>query len=114
MRAARPSTDRSWASRTTGTMSPPSPSETAMPRWTASWRVSVSPSSVALRSGKARRVSTVARATMGRKVTPSRRRSASARVMSASTIVVQVAAVRSDSTMARPIDARMRDSGRRR
>ena len=31
--------------------------------------------------------------------------------MSASTIVVQVAAVCSDSTIARPIDRRMRDNG---
>ena len=31
--------------------------------------------------------------------------------MSASTIVVQVAAVRSDSTIAFPIDCRIRDSG---
>ena len=38
-------------------------------------------------------------------------RAALTRVMSASTIVVQVAAVCSDSTIARPIDWRMRESG---
>ena len=66
MRAARPSTDSSCASRITGTIRPPSPSETAIPRCTPSYVVSVSPSSVALSAGNSRSVSTVARATIGR------------------------------------------------
>ena len=70
-----------------------------------------SPSSVALSAGWSRSVSIAARATIGRNDTPSRLRAASTRVMSASTIVVHVAAVCSDSTIARPIDCRMREEG---
>ena len=38
IRAARPSTDSSWALWMTGTMRPSSPSETAIPRLTSSGR----------------------------------------------------------------------------
>jgi hypothetical protein len=61
--------------------------------------------------GNSRSVSIVARATSGSAVTPSFLRAASTRVMSASITVVHVAAVCSDSSMCRPIDWRMRDSG---
>src|SRR5215208_2906112 len=92
MRAASPSCDSSWAFRITGTISPSSPSDTAIPRCTCSCTVSSSPSSVALRPGCSRRASIVARATYGRyERLP---RAASMRLMSASTIVVQCAAVR--------------------
>ena len=71
----------------------------------------VSPSSVALSCGNSRSASIVARATNASPVSLRSRRSASTRVMSTSTIVVQVAAVSSDAFMWRPIDWRMRDSG---
>jgi hypothetical protein len=66
IRVASPSTDSSCASRMTGTMRPPSPSDTAIPRCTPSYVVSVSSSSVALSAGNSRSASMVARAMYGR------------------------------------------------
>jgi hypothetical protein len=43
MRLESPSAERSCAERITGTMSPSSPSDTAMPRLTSSWTVWSSP-----------------------------------------------------------------------
>ena len=73
--------------------------------------MNVSPSSVALSSGNSRSASIVARAMNASPVSLRSRRRFSTRVMSTSTIVVQVAAVSSDAFMWRPIDWRMRDSG---
>ena len=95
----------------TGTIRPPSPSETAIPRCTPSYVVTVSSSSVALSAGNWRSVSIVARAMYGRYVKPDCLRAASMRIRSASTTVVQVAAVCSDSSIREPIAWRMRDSG---
>ena len=54
---------RSCASWMTGTIRPPVPSETAIPRLTDLCSVNVSPSSVALSEGKSPSASIVARAT---------------------------------------------------
>src|SRR3954470_10235299 len=93
----------------TGTIRPSSPSETAMPRCTASWTAYSSPSSVAFTDGNSRSASIVARATIGRAVTPRRPRDASTPDMSASIHVVHVAAVSSERFMCSPIWRRMRD-----
>ena len=110
MRVASPSCDSSWASRITGTISPSSPSDTAMPRCTGSCTLSNSPSNVALMYGCWRSASIVVRATYGRyERLP---RAASMRLMSASTIVVQCAAVRSERTMCSAIRLRITESSR--
>jgi hypothetical protein len=90
---------------TTGTINPSSPSETAIPRFTSSCRTSVSSCHVELSTGNSRSAAIVARATNGRY--DSRPRAASIALMSASTIVVQCAAVSSDLRMCSPILRRM-------
>ena len=62
-------------------------------------------------AGNSRSVSIVARAMYGRYVNPVFARAASIRTRSASTTVVHVAAVWSDSSIRAPIDWRMRESG---
>ena len=93
IRAASPSTDSSCARGTTGTISPSSPSDTAIPRFTSLWRVYFSPSSHAFIAGCSRMASIDARATNASAVTPRRARTASTRPMSTSIHVVHVAAV---------------------
>jgi hypothetical protein len=97
----------------TGTMSPSSPSETAIPRWTDSCTVCFSPSSHAFRSGNSRRASIVARATNGSAVSfcGPRLRAASTAPMSHSAHVVHVAAVSSERFMCSPMSRRIFDSG---
>ena len=95
----------------TGTISPSSPSDTAMPRLTSLWTVCWSPSSHALSAGYSRSASMVARATNGSAVSPACVRARSTRDMSASIHVVHVAAVSSERFMCSPTSLRMRDSG---
>ena len=83
----------------TGTISPSSPSETAMPRFTSSCWVTLSPSIHAFSDGNSRRAAMVARATIGSAVIFSCARAASTRERSTSIHVVQVAAVSSERFM---------------
>ena len=61
-RRARPTSDRSWASRTTGTTRPRSVSQ-AKPMWTAAWRYRTPSTNVALTPGASSRARTVQKTT---------------------------------------------------
>src|SRR3954453_18091210 len=93
----------------TGTIRPSSPSETAIPRCTASWTAYASPSSVAFTDANSRSASIVQRATIGSAVMARRARAAWPPDMSASIHVVHVAATSSERFMCSPIWRRMRE-----